>query len=228
MTEQLEITIDTSALEDLTGRAPLFESSSTGESYRAYLLLDEEGDVYVDTRAPWDNATPIEEWLGRTLKWEVPAAVQGDDLRETIRTENFAELMQRVYDGHSIVWNGNNAVGILDDDAEEASEELEQLLSNLNVWDVWDADDFLSEAHIQGLWPTEMSLHQVVNDIEQDAAEQKILLPGGSDAIERILCEKLLNQLEDKDSFELSEEQRKALQEHDAVALANIEAARAE
>ena len=229
MTKELEITIDTSALDDLYGQAPLFEYSSDGESYRAYLLLDEEGNVYVDTRAPWDNASPIEEWFGRTLKWEIPAAARGKDLRDAVRGERFLDLMQCVYDGHSIKWNGNNNVGVLDDDANEASDELDQLLGDLPVWDVWNAGDFMQPVHIDdNLWPAGKSLRVVVADLKTEASDQDVFIAGGTAAIIGAMGEKLLQQFEDDDSFELTSEQRQALLNHDASALANIEAARAE
>lgn len=136
MKTQLEITIDTSGLNSLTDAAPLFCCSHNGEPYNAYLLLDEDGNVSTDTRAPWDCGSPIDEWHGRTRTWKVPAAVRGDALDYAFRNSKILELLQRVHNGHSVDWNGNNYVGALDDDAEEASGELERRLGDLVTWDV--------------------------------------------------------------------------------------------
>lgn len=226
---QLDITLDTSALASLTGRAPLLDFTHHGESYNAYLLLDENGKVYTDTRAPWDNGCPIDEWHGCTRTWKIPAAADGDALRDALSDMHILELLQRVRNGHRIEWDGNNYVGVLDDDAEEASEELENYLGDLTCWDIWGASDFLSQTDIDNnLWPAGQTLEQVVADIEADARGNGVLLVEDANAIAQVLCEKLLEQLEDNDNFALTAEQREALEKYDTGRLADIEAERAE
>lgn len=229
MKTQLEITLDTSDLDNLTGSAPLFFCSYKGEPYRACLLLDEDGKVSTDTRAPWDRGTPIDEWHGRRRIWKVPAGVRGYALCDVLSDTHILELLQRVHNGHSVEWNGNNYVGALNDDAEEASDELERCLNDLATWDVWSVGDWLSQTRINdNLWPAGKNLEQVVDDLEADARYNDVLIAEGAEDIADMLCQKLLEQLEADDAFTLTVEQREALLRNHASRLADIEAERAE
>lgn len=224
-----EITIDISDLDNLSGNAPLFCCSYNNEVYRAYVLLDEDGNVSADTRAPWDRATPIDEWHGRTRTWEIPAAARGDTLYAAFNSTYILELLQRIHDGHSVEWSGNNYIGILDDDAQDASDALQHHLDDLATWNVSSAADWLEQTIIDAaLWPSGRTLEQVVADLKADASAIDWLIAGGTESIETALCEKLLIRLENDETFSLTGEQRDVLQKSHASRLANIEAERTE
>ena len=208
MNFQAELTVNTTAFDTLTGSAPLFACSSNGEPYDAYLLLDKDGTVDFELRSPRFGGTPIAEWHGLTRSWIVPSAVRGFELQNRC----ILELLQRVHDGRSVEWDGNNHVGVLDEDAEAASKKLTSLLGSMAVWEVCAADSWLSSDYvIANLWTAGKSLRDVVADIFYDAYAQGILIAADSDAIENMLCKELLNRFKDDKPFKLTAEQSEAL-----------------
>lgn len=217
-----KFTINTSALQELNQDPPFFGLSTNGDPDDVYLLLDQHGNACFDTRSH-NMGTPVDEWNRLTLRWEVPATVRSSALD----ADFIPELLQRVHDGHSIEWDGNNYVGVLDEDAEDASNELERRLEQMEVWDVCSADGWMPpDVVIAEMWSQGKSIEDVASDIMSDAMCEGFLIAGGSDGIAEVLCAELLRQLENDDSFDLTTEQREALLDYDAVALAEIEAAR--
>jgi hypothetical protein len=230
MKNQLEITIDTRVIDSLSGSAPLFHRTYDGDQCSAFLLLDEDGNVSIDIRAPWGmNSFPIDEWHGRTQCWEISSAVHRDALRGAFSDTYILELLQRVHNGHSVEWNGNNYVGVLNEDAEEASDELEQCFDDLATWDVRSAYDWLAEEYIDAnLWPAGTTVQQVVADLKAEARDRNVLIAEGTKGISDMLCEILLEQLKTDDTFTLTAEQREALLRNHASRLGDIEVERDE
>lgn len=212
----LEITINTQAFNDLGDYdAPLF-AQCNGEEFRARLLLDEDGTCTLETRAPWENGRPAEEWYSCTLTWALPANVRGDALHGLLTDEGTIALLQRVHNGHSIEWNGNNRVGSLDEDATEAREELEQKFNEElghgsgRCWSVWSVGDFLADCSLNDLWPAGKTLAQVAEGLLNEARANDILFSDADD-IEAVLLDMLQRQVDNDEDFKLTVEQRAAL-----------------
>ncbi|WP_431273450.1 hypothetical protein ACQ858_14795 [Variovorax ureilyticus] len=211
----LKITINTEAFNSLGGHdAPLLEHCGDQE-FRALLLLDEDGACALETRAPWENGRPTEEWYGCTRTWALPANVRGDALHSLLTDEETVALLQRVHNGRSIDWNGNNHVGSLDDDAGDASDELEQKFEELRgdsgrCWSVWSVGDFLANCRLDEWWPAGRSLVQVAEAIPKEAHVEGILFSDG-DEIETVLRDLLQRELDEDEEFEPTMEQRTAL-----------------
>jgi hypothetical protein len=99
-----------------------------------YIELDEDGDLtasYTGEVGP-PYAVPESVWHRRTQRWTIPcltAKAANELLREIL------PLAQRLYDGLSIEWDGNNHVGHLDKDAQEADDEIESLTDPRNFDD---------------------------------------------------------------------------------------------
>jgi len=101
---------------------------STGGELRPTLWLSLESGaagVSMDSYAP-GTGTPEDEWHGRTIT----AGLASDDgiplesaLREYLHGDGMP-LLNRVFAGGSISWNGNNRVGSLNGDADDALAEL--------------------------------------------------------------------------------------------------------
>lgn len=218
MNSQIELNINTTAFNNLTGSAPLFACSCNGEPYDAYLLLHKDGTVDFELRYPRYGGTPIAERHGLTRSWTVPSAVRGFELHNGC----ILELLKRVHAGRSVEWDGNNNVGVLNDDAQKASDELKNLLGNMAVWEVCAAESWVSPIYvIANLWIAGKSLKEVVADIIYDAFAQDILIAEDSDAIAKILCEELLYQFKDNNTFKLTAEQSESLLKY-VIALAKI------
>jgi hypothetical protein len=117
---------------------------------RWLLVIDGGGEVSLADRTYYGgDGTFEDEWNDRTLAYEIagPGVIDTDLLREDLAEGGvLSTLIDRVKAGHEVVWDGNNNVGHLDEDAQEASDELERLLGDddgaplyirddMTVWD---------------------------------------------------------------------------------------------
>lgn len=210
----LSITINSQAFNKLNeSDAPLFEQCQ-GQGFEALLLLDEDGVCTLDSRAPWENASPEAEWHGCTRTWTLPANGRGDTLHELLTDENTIELLQRVHNGRSIEWDGNNFVGVLDDDAADAECELTVLFDRLSsdesaCWPVWEPGEWLQNSSLIELWPEGRTLAQAAAVILDEAFDQGVLC-GDADDVEAELLKRLEWELEHDETFEPTKEQRAA------------------
>jgi hypothetical protein len=119
--------------------------SQTSPQGVAVYLDCETGDLSAETNPEIGNAVPVREYHGHVLAWTIPALKAGpaNDLLAEIEP-----LAERVCDGYSSEWDGNNHVARFDDDAREAIEAIEALCERavsdaengdgLNVWEASD------------------------------------------------------------------------------------------
>jgi hypothetical protein len=67
-------------------------------------------------------------------------------LRRDLKTGGeLRDLLQRVAAGHEVIWDGNNHVGILDEDAAQACRELDRHFETISFstgLEVWDAAEW--------------------------------------------------------------------------------------
>jgi len=139
--------------------------SDTGGITSTVLKIYEDGEVIV-TQDYNDNATPSDEWHSRTLTFSLEH-VNEDELREYL-TDN--RLLERIVTGHSVEWNGNNLVGRLTEDAQDAANDLQDELKEfyLSVYYYWRAEDWLGQ-----VTPAEYDVYHDTTDaeLEKIAAE---------------------------------------------------------
>ncbi len=114
----------------------------------AYVEMDEDGNVSADYSGEIGNGAPSCVWHKRTLRWSVPAEVNGDSLADYLEDAETIALLERVHAGHSVEWDGNNHVGQLDEDATAAAAVLERDLgqhaNDLTLMEIWPAADWIS------------------------------------------------------------------------------------
>lgn len=125
MTTQTE-TITIPAIETKPRHDPYINIS--GIVSRTYLKLDpRDRTIWVDQEYN-DNASPADEWHGLVLTWAVPGHPTEDAMREWIDSHmnDFAAICA----GYEDVWNGNNRVGELTDDARAIMNSIEFELDN--------------------------------------------------------------------------------------------------
>lgn len=211
--ESIDITINFKAISKLRGAtAPLYWESG-GTEGRAVLLLSEDGIVCCKVESPYDG-TPSDQWHKRTLSWELPATLTGDDLYGWLSDDETLTLLQRCYEGHSVKWDGHNYVGLLDEDAQEAYDEIASLIYDLEDEgehaEVWDMEEYLCGTSIEDLWPGHLSIDDAVNAIETEAEERNVHLTGADD-LAKILCRMLLEVYEKGRVETISEHQRQAI-----------------
>lgn len=148
----------------------------------AYVEMDEDGNVSADYSGEIGNAVPMTVWHGRTLRWAVSNQVRGDELADLIERDDVVALLERVYLGHSVEWDGNNHVGRLDDDAQAASDELDELFAaessdEHNLVDVYDVDDYVGNTGLLNIWRGK-PLDDVVRENEEWAEEEGVIIDG--------------------------------------------------
>jgi hypothetical protein len=107
------------------------------QAQNVYVALDlETGALYADYDSVIGSGVPSEVHDGRVRRYTLGAGQYG---REPViptpeganqLLEQIKPLAQRVLDGASIEWDGNNMVGVLTADAQEAEEEIGNLVSS--------------------------------------------------------------------------------------------------
>ena len=150
-----------------------------------YVELDcETGRFTADYNAEIGYGVPEAVWHGRTRRYEIPCLLA--EAANKLLAE-LAPLAQRIVDGYEAIWDGNNHVGKLDEDAQMAEAELErcctELMEQPNEADCiveWDAADWLSgcdtvaEYGITGQ-STDRELADIGERIEAEAPDNTII-----------------------------------------------------
>lgn len=210
----ISITINTDAFNDLADEdAPLYVEHR-GQPFRAMLYLDEHGKCSLETAGPWENSVPARVWNGCTLTWSLPAEIKGHVLHDKLTSESVLELLQRVYEGHNVEWDGHNWSGTLDEDAQEAYDELQLILeqgwNSGDEWSVFSAVEWLAKFRLSDVWPVGKSIEAASEDIIRDAADNDTLC-GATGDVESALREKLRVEISNDEDFKPTPEQLAAL-----------------
>ena len=84
--------------------------------------------VKVDYNAEIGNAVPMETWNGLFRRYTIPLMSRRNAVRlaRTLRP-----LFERVCDGWTWEWDGNNHVGKINADAQDAEADIERHIANL-------------------------------------------------------------------------------------------------
>ena len=110
----------------------------------AFIELDENGEVSADWSGEIGNAVPIDVWDGRTLRWAIRPEISQLALDKLLADgSELRMLLTTVHSGHTVVWDGNNNRGRIDDNARRAVEQLIDQLDEVDFTPVWDAADWL-------------------------------------------------------------------------------------
>lgn len=92
------------------------------ESQGCYVSLDlEDGELTADWNGEIGNSVPESVWNGRKLRWGIPCLTS---TAANKLLDELAPIAQRILDGATIEWDGNNNVGQLTEAAQVAAEEL--------------------------------------------------------------------------------------------------------
>ena len=129
------------------------------QEYHAALELSYDGVKATLNPREWhqsqDHSMTFDQYHRRILEWSshMVFAVEADHAMILALAEKLQPLLDRVIDGYTIEWDGNNNVGKLTDDAQVASDEITDIMDRLHPedWstpvDVWDAREWLGDFH---------------------------------------------------------------------------------
>ena len=158
----------------------------------AWVQMDEDGTITASYNAEIGGSVTFDVFHNRTLTWGVAARVRGDALADLLESAEMRALFERVYDGHSVEWDGNNNVGRLDADAREASDEIEAALTAIGEDDdamgaVWDVGQWLENSAFDDIWEPGKTLAEAVTAVEESAESESVELDGD---VERYLLDR--------------------------------------
>lgn len=159
------------------------------EPQDCYIELDtRDGALSADYNAEIGNAVPSEVYYGHIRRYSIPVlkAETANELMHEIET-----LAQRVVDGAEIVWNGNNNVTRLSEDAKDAESEIEGVCDRYDdgdSLDVWDAGEWLYEGRkdIIARLKAGESVADLEKEFEADADGEDVVLDGLTHYLENL------------------------------------------
>jgi len=90
-------------------------------------LSIEDEAMWAESNGEIGNAVPMDVWHGTTLRWYMPPiqAAAANALMDEL-----LPLAERVIDGASVKWDGNNNVGVYTEDASDAIHEIERIVND--------------------------------------------------------------------------------------------------
>lgn len=140
----------------------------------AHVQLDlEDGELLASHNAEVGEGMPASVFLGRALRWDIPI-LTADAANRLL--DGLVPLAQRIVDGATIEWNGNDHIGRLDDDARAAADDIQALCSpQSGHWDEsaqvceFDAADWVADTEEETV--TRLGLTADSTDTDIDAME---------------------------------------------------------
>lgn len=143
------------------------------------------------------NATSMYVWHRMAVEWSISPSMSRGSILELFDSEEFLACCDRILAGFETRYDGNNYVGVYDEDAQIAIEEISDLIDDaVDAVDaqVWDAEEWLfNNFRLSDHWG-EQPIADAVAAIETDAADQGVTLYGD---IKSCLLAKALVDLEE-------------------------------
>lgn len=103
------------------------------EGQSCHIALDlEDGRMWADYNPEIGGGIPASVYNGRTRWWSIPCMTSAS--ANQLMTE-IKPLAERILVGSEIKWDGNNNVGILNEDAGQAEQEIRDHLGDISEYD---------------------------------------------------------------------------------------------
>lgn len=178
-------TTNTIVINAPDGAAPLYEryASQTNAQPANVVLYCDTAELTAFAAGEIGGGVPADVYHRRVLRWHVCNELTGPAVAELLA--EVAPLAQRVVDGYSVEWDGNNNVGRYTEDASEAAEEIEALCAEaverlaLETVAVWRANEWLADYRFDDYhWPDGATWESAAQMLTEQAAVDKIVLDG--------------------------------------------------
>lgn len=148
----------------------------------AYIALSIEDEaMWAESNGEIGNAVPFDVYHRLTLRWYLEP-IQAEAANELM--DELLPLAERVIDGASVKWDGNNNVGAYTEDASDAIHEIERIVNDWACerdgfdwmsaadWFQWDNDE------VVGLIRDGLSAQDICARVEADLpTEPMMMLP---------------------------------------------------
>lgn len=174
-------------------------SNPTRACWNALHLDPSTGKLWLDSHYHLDG-TPAEVWHGLQHRYSLPETVDAEAITEAINAGAIDPLVSRIVEGFDNVWDGNNHVGRLSDDAEEADKALSAwcetnapTLSGESAG-LWSAGDWFDGIGRDGVADeygitaetTDAELEALASRMDDEAREHNVVLESAYNYIDAI------------------------------------------
>ena len=172
--------------------APLYlHYDGQTDAQPAYVSLDlKTGEIDARANGEIGNAVPFSVWHRLVLRYSVPAEIRGGALQALVA--DLLPLLERVYAGGEIRWDGSNHVGSLDDAATDAEGEirlrLDEIDAKADCVAVWSPEDWLEASSLDELIDESETVARAARRLDAEAAAEGVYLDGD---VEKYLAERL-------------------------------------
>jgi len=124
--------METIKINEPEGKAPVYcHYDGQIQPQKAFISLDIcTGEVAADYRSDVGGGMSMREWNGKLRTYSIPCETAGSVLRAFMDSDEFKKLCGRILAGSDEVWDGNNYVGKLNNDAIAAEDDLNRLIEN--------------------------------------------------------------------------------------------------
>jgi len=115
---------------------------------KSVLCIDpKERSVWVDQEAD-TGSTTMDRWHNIIVVLTLDTRPDEEDLRDYLNSYEGQSKLRRICDGHERIWDGNNIVGRLNDDAFLAFTDMQCDIQKLpeSRWVLWDIEEWLQDS----------------------------------------------------------------------------------
>lgn len=146
-----------------------------------FCLDTEKREVWITSRCQCENAVPTRVWHGFIVEWEIPHRTDAKALAEAINAGELDTLLARICDDSETVWDGNNLVRRLGEDAARAADEVGDWFRR---WEdtldggLWDAGDYYETHPPEEVraGSTDEELDALAERLEAEAKKENMVL----------------------------------------------------
>lgn len=173
-----------------------------GQESSAYIALDtRDGEVRLKERAPHETGVTFDEAYGNVRTYRIPNNLTVDGLSRLLADKTVLGLLERVYQGSTEEWDGNNFTSTFDSDAEEADETLEHYCGEIDPahygsLEPWDAADYFGAVGLNHLLREGEELEAAAVRLQKKAMREGVFV--SARGIEIVLEEKRAETTDDE------------------------------
>lgn len=145
----------------------------------------QDGELTADYNVEIGNAVPLVVWHGHVRRYSIPC-LSADAANEVL--DEIAPFAQRVLNGYSSRWDGNNHVADLDADAIDAEEQIRAIIVAIEDTDlsVWQAEDWFATVGGRDAQRAELGISAETTDEQITALAEREEALASADEIEGV------------------------------------------